>query len=160
MRHVLPLILVVLAVGCGSSPEKRTAACGRPTGAAEPVRMGPGMELRRTPQTIAAGRGKPLLVTGTVSRGPCSPAAGVTLNAWQANAKGLYGPGPRHRCCYLQATVRTDRQGRYALETIVPGGYDGGPPHIHIEVAGGEIQDVMVEGRQGRLRHDIVLPRR
>jgi protocatechuate 3,4-dioxygenase beta subunit len=159
MRRVPPLILVVLAVGCGSSPEKRTAACGGPTGAPEPVRMGPGMELRRTAETIAAGRGEPLLVTGTVRRGKCRPAAGVTLNAWQANAKGLYGPG-RQRCCYLQATVRTDRHGRYALDTIVPGGYDGGPPHIHIEVAGGEIQDVMVEGRPERLRHDIVLPRR
>jgi len=133
------------------------------TGQADPgsrARMAPGMEVERTPATVAAGRGERMIVTGAVRTEDWRPVAGVRVTAWQANADGRYGPSEARKCCYLTATVRTDSQGRYALETIVPAAYvGGGEPHIHVEVEGGEIEDVWVEGRPKRLVHDIVLPR-
>jgi protocatechuate 3,4-dioxygenase beta subunit len=132
------------------------------TGEADPgsrARMGPGMEVARTPATLAAGRGEPMLVTGTVRHPDLSPQAGATVTAWQTNAKGRYGPSRERMCCYLTATVQTDAAGRYALDTIIPAAYvGGGEPHIHMQVDGGEVRDVIVEGRPRRLRHDIVLP--
>jgi protocatechuate 3,4-dioxygenase beta subunit len=122
----------------------------------QPVRMGPGMEVSRP----AVSRGDPLIVTGTVRRADGTPAAGVSFSAWQANAAGEYGPDRQHQCCYLQATVTTDRMGRYALRTIVPGSYGGNPPHIHFDLHDGVEHEVFVEGRPARLQHDIVLARR
>jgi protocatechuate 3,4-dioxygenase beta subunit len=132
------------------------------TGEADPgsrARMGPGMEVARTPATLAAGRGEPMLVTGTVRTADWQPVAGVRITAWQANARGRYGPNREHQCCYLTASVRTDSAGRYAFDTIVPSFYSGGgEPHIHLEVQGRPLDEILVEGRPQRLVHDIVVP--
>jgi protocatechuate 3,4-dioxygenase beta subunit len=179
--RLVAVILLAFAAGCGSSPKpvaskpapatvtKCVPTAGQPADHISPaaagtpsrVRLGPGMELPRTQATIAAGTGKPLVVAGVVRGQDCAPLAGATVNAWQANARGRYGPG--RSCCYLQGTARTDRRGRYALETIVPGTYNG-RPHIHLEVghdsAVAILAELDVEGRPRRLRFDIVLPRR
>jgi protocatechuate 3,4-dioxygenase beta subunit len=132
------------------------------SGEADPgsrARMGPGMEVARTPATLAAGRGEPMTVYGAVRTADWQPVPGATVSAWQANARGRYGPSRQRECCYLAATVRTDRQGRYAFATIVPAAYvGGGEPHVHVQVDGGEVLDVIVDGRPERLRYDIVLP--
>jgi protocatechuate 3,4-dioxygenase beta subunit len=132
-------------------------------GEAEPgsrARMGPGMEVERTPATLAAGRGQPMLVTGTVLR-DSAPVVGATVTAWQANAQGRYGPSEARKCCYLTATVQTDGNGRYALDTIVPAAYvGGGEPHIHLDVEDSGVLDVPVEGRPRRLVYDVILPHR
>jgi protocatechuate 3,4-dioxygenase beta subunit len=100
-----------------------------------------------------------MLLTGTVRTGDWAPVAGVTVTAWETNAQGRYGPGRSRECCYLTATVQTDDNGRYAFEAIVPAAYvGGGEPHVHVEAEGGQIEDVIVEGRPDRLVHDIVLP--
>jgi protocatechuate 3,4-dioxygenase beta subunit len=131
-------------------------------GEAEPgsrARMGPGMEVARTPATLAAGRGEPMTVTGVVRTADWAPVAGATVTAWQANAKGHYGPSRKRKCCYLAAEVRTDQRGRYAFETIVPAAYvGGGEPHVHVQVEGGQVADVIVEGRPDRVIYDVVLP--
>jgi protocatechuate 3,4-dioxygenase beta subunit len=184
------IVLVVVAAGCGGSDrEPRTAAkpdC-KPTpgggarvsiagSAAESrVRLGPAMELKATKRNLAAGRvGKPLVVTGTVRGEDCAPLAGATINAWQTNGNGRYGPrrGGRDVCCYLAGTVRTGDDGRYTLDTVMPRGYDGGPAHIHMEAGhpgavglvtellfGNETnpQAVTVEVRDGTAELDIVL---
>jgi protocatechuate 3,4-dioxygenase beta subunit len=132
------------------------------TGEADPgsrARMGPGMEVSRTPAALAAGRGEPMLVTGTVRTADWQPVPGATVSAWQATANGRYGPSRERQCCYLAATVQTDRQGRYAFETIVPAAYvGGGEPHVHLQVEGGQVADVIVEGRPDVVRYNVVLP--
>jgi protocatechuate 3,4-dioxygenase beta subunit len=132
------------------------------SGEADPgsrARMGPGMEVARTPATVAAGRGERMVLTGTVRTGGWAPVAGATVTAWQTNAHGRYGPSRERQCCYLAATVRTDRQGRYAFATIVPAPYvGGGEPHVHLQVDGGPPLDVIIEGRPDRVRYDVVLP--
>jgi protocatechuate 3,4-dioxygenase beta subunit len=108
------------------------------------ARLGPGAEVRRTPETVAAGRdGQRLVVSGTVYAADCrTPLAGAAIAVWQTNAAGEYGPGQGtgdERCCYLAGALRTDRQGRYAFETVKPGHYKGEaqppPAHIHLEVS-------------------------
>jgi protocatechuate 3,4-dioxygenase beta subunit len=84
-----------------------------------------------------------LVVLGTVYDQDCTPLAGATLNVWQTDANGVYGPGhggDELECCYLQGIVRTDENGRYQLNTVRPGHYQGQQPpppaHIHVELSG------------------------
>ena len=93
----------------------------------------PGIEA-----TTAAGQ--PLLISGTVFDESCAPLAGASLDVWQTDGDGVYGPGhdtDELQCCYLQGTVRTDANGRYELVTVMPGHYSGEreppPAHIHVE---------------------------
>jgi protocatechuate 3,4-dioxygenase beta subunit len=151
-------------------PAARAPACtptrGEPaqgTGEVEAVssaaRLGPGGELRRTAETVAAGLGgQRLLVSGTVYAADCAtPLAGATIEVWQTTAAGEYGPrqaGGEERCCYLAAALRTDAAGRYRFETVRPGHYKGEqrppPAHIHFEVrhpdAAGLLTELVFEG--------------
>jgi protocatechuate 3,4-dioxygenase beta subunit len=53
------------------------------------------------------------------------------LDFWQADSNGTYdNAGFR-----LRGHLYTDKQGRYRLETIVPGPYPGRTRHIHVKVA-------------------------
>ena len=158
------MILLALAAGCGGSspqpdPTAAKRSCEPTTGAVESVvssgtgtesrvRLGPGMELEATKRTLAAARvGTPLVVTGVVRGDDCAPLAGATINAWQTNGKGRYGPvvGGRDRCCYLTGTVRTGDDGRYTLDTVMPRGYGNGPAHIHMEAGHPDAQGVVTE---------------
>ena len=71
-----------------------------------------------------------LVVTGlVVSMGGCKPLAGVKLDFWHADDRGVYdGKGFRYR-----GVVVTDAQGRYRLETNLPPPYMGRPRHIHVK---------------------------
>jgi catechol 1,2-dioxygenase len=135
--------------GAACAPTRGEAAQAqggeRPVAADAPstARLGPGGEVERTAETVAAGRGgRRLVVSGTVYRADCrTPLAGASIEVWQTNAEGEYGPGQGtgdERCCYLAAALRTDRQGRYRFETVRPGHYKGErqppPAHIHFEV--------------------------
>ena len=74
--------------------------------------------------------GTPLVVSGFVLSRSCRPIAGALLDFWQADAKGGYdNVGFR-----LRGHQLTDAQGRYRLETILPGEYPGRTPHIHVKV--------------------------
>lgn len=124
------------------------------------IELGPGGEVRRTAATVAAGRrgGQRLLVSGTVYAADCvTPLAGASLEVWQTNAAGEYGPGhgtADDRCCYLAGALRTDQRGRYRFETVRPGPYKGEarppPAHIHVEVrhpdAGGLLTELLFAG--------------
>jgi protocatechuate 3,4-dioxygenase beta subunit len=157
------LVLVLLVAGCGgsSSPpvaEKRQTCTPTPGGeesvapasAGTPsrIRLGPGMALKATKRNVAAGRGgKPLVVTGLVRDEDCAPLGGATINAWQTNSRGRYGPlaGGQDRCCYLQGTVRTGADGRYTIDTVLPKGYDGGPAHIHMTAGHPDAEGLITE---------------
>jgi protocatechuate 3,4-dioxygenase beta subunit len=65
-----------------------------------------------------------------------TPAAGIIVYAYQTDARGYYNEGrqpPR-----LHGWVRTDREGRFTLDTIRPGPYPGGriPAHVHFQLWG------------------------
>jgi protocatechuate 3,4-dioxygenase beta subunit len=143
--------------GTGCAPTRGAAAQGSRTVAADApssARLGPGGELERTPEAVAAGRdGERLVVSGTVYGDDCrTPLAGASIEVWQTNAAGEYGPGQGtgdERCCYLAAALRTDRRGRYRFQTVKPGHYKGEerppPAHIHFEVRHPEATGVLTE---------------
>jgi catechol 1,2-dioxygenase len=138
-------------------PAQGTASAA--TDAPSRLRLGPAAELRASKQAqAAASRGQRLLVSGTVYAADCvTPLAGATLQVWQTDADGVYGPGHGTgslQCCYLQGALRTDTRGRYEFTTVKPGRYkgqaDAPPAHIHFEVrhpdAGGLMTELLFEG--------------
>jgi protocatechuate 3,4-dioxygenase beta subunit len=133
---------------CRLTPGGEEGGATAPAGTPSLVRLGPGRAVERTAETVAISRrGEPLLVTGAVRAQDCrTPLAGATVEAWQTDATGRYGPG--EACCYLQGVARTDGAGRYTFETVVPGSYAGpNPPprHIHLIVSHPRARSVLTE---------------
>jgi len=74
--------------------------------------------------------GTRLVVEGQVLTTQCQPVPGALLDFWQADDSGAYdNEGFR-----LRGHQYSDRNGRYRLETIVPGLYPGRTRHIHVKV--------------------------
>ncbi len=74
--------------------------------------------------------GTRLVVAGTVVSTACEPIRRALLDFWQADAEGEYdSQGFR-----LRGHQFTDDEGRYRLETVVPGQYPGRTRHIHVKV--------------------------
>jgi protocatechuate 3,4-dioxygenase beta subunit len=72
--------------------------------------------------------GARIVVTGSVLSTSCRPIPGALLDFWQADDQGRYdNSGFR-----LRGHQFTDAQGRYRLETVVPGLYTGRTRHIHV----------------------------
>jgi protocatechuate 3,4-dioxygenase beta subunit len=89
---------------------------------------------RSTPQRnslIEPGMpGERLLLSGHVTTTGCRPLPNTVLDFWQADATGRYdNEGFR-----LRGHLTTDADGRYRLETIIPGGYPGRTRHIHVKL--------------------------
>jgi protocatechuate 3,4-dioxygenase beta subunit len=82
-------------------------------------------------------QGTRLILVGYVLDQNCNPLPNAWLDFWQADASGEYdNDGYR-----LRGHQFTDPQGRYYLETILPGLYSSRPiEHIHVKVKpeGGE----------------------
>jgi protocatechuate 3,4-dioxygenase beta subunit len=74
--------------------------------------------------------GTPLVLTGAVVDTSCRPVAGALLDFWQADSSGAYD----NRGYELRGHQYTDEQGRFRLETVVPGLYPGRTRHIHVKV--------------------------
>lgn len=73
--------------------------------------------------------GTALTLSGTVVTTSCQPVARALLDFWQADDAGDYdNSGFR-----LRGHVFTDAQGRYRIETVVPGIYPGRTRHIHVK---------------------------
>jgi protocatechuate 3,4-dioxygenase beta subunit len=73
----------------------------------------------------------PRLVLGGIVLGlDCKPLAGALLDFWQADAEGAYD----NQGFRLRGHQFTDADGRYRLETVVPGLYPGRTRHIHVKV--------------------------
>jgi len=78
--------------------------------------------------------GTPLTLSGTVSGVTCGRIKGATVDVWQADAQGVYDrTGFR-----LRGRQLTDAEGRFHIETIVPGNAAGRARHIglHVNVPG------------------------
>ncbi|HEX2052239.1 MAG TPA: intradiol ring-cleavage dioxygenase [Actinomycetota bacterium] len=77
-----------------------------------------------------AGGGTPLVLTGTVLRTDCTPVERALVDVWHADARGEYdNEGYR-----LRGHFFSDSDGRYRLESIVPGLYPGRTRHLHVKV--------------------------
>jgi protocatechuate 3,4-dioxygenase beta subunit len=72
--------------------------------------------------------GTRLVVSGYVYSTGCQPISGALLDFWQADDAGVYdNEGYR-----LRGHQFADEDGRFELETIVPGLYPGRTRHIHV----------------------------
>jgi len=77
-----------------------------------------------------AGGGTALNLSGTVVTTGCQPVGQAKMELWQADTNGEYdNSGYR-----LRGHQFTDAQGRYAVQTVVPGFYPGRTRHIHVMV--------------------------
>jgi len=74
--------------------------------------------------------GTKLILTGYVLTADCQPVAHALLDFWQADAQGQYDNAGYN----LRGHQYTDANGRYQLETVVPGLYTGRTEHIHVKV--------------------------
>lgn len=72
--------------------------------------------------------GTRLLLRGSVVSTDCRPVAGALLDFWQADDGGAYD----NVGFTLRGHQFTDDDGRFELETIVPGLYPGRARHIHV----------------------------
>jgi protocatechuate 3,4-dioxygenase beta subunit len=74
--------------------------------------------------------GTRLMILGSVVTTACQPIAGAMLDWWHADDSGQYdNVGYRFRGHQF-----ADEQGRFQLETIVPGLYPGRTRHLHVRV--------------------------
>ena len=74
--------------------------------------------------------GTPIVLEGKVRSTRCRPVAGALLDFWQADASGAYD----NQGFRLRGHQFTDSEGKYRLETIVPGLYPGRTRHFHVRV--------------------------
>jgi polyisoprenoid-binding protein YceI len=84
----------------------------------------------RTSLWEAGVPGTRLLLTGYVLTADCQPVPGALLDFWQADGAGRYD----NSGYVLRGIQYTDENGRYELETVIPGEYPGRTPHIHVKV--------------------------
>src|ERR1043165_8695319 len=128
-RSLLPLALVLLIVGIGGTKPLRAEGDAR---APTPANIeGPyfkvGSPLRGS--LLENGiPGKRLVLSGRVLSVSGTPIANVKLDFWQADGNGHYDNANFR----LRGHQFTDSNGRYSLETVVPGTYPGRTPHIHV----------------------------
>jgi protocatechuate 3,4-dioxygenase beta subunit len=98
---------------------------GTPEGPYYLANTPPRMVLRE-----AGMAGQPLILTGYVLDANCAPIEGVWLDFWQADADGIYDTTSFR----LRGHQFTDANGRFRLETIVPGATADRPPHLYVKV--------------------------
>lgn len=106
--------------------------------------------------------GRRLILTGSVNTTDCWPVRGALLDFWQADTAGLYdNAGFR-----LRGHQYTGPDGRYRLETVVPGLYGGRTRHLHVkfQVPGGAVltsqlyfPDEPANARDGLFRQALLM---
>jgi protocatechuate 3,4-dioxygenase beta subunit len=85
-----------------------------------------------TPERASLAASPTLILSGRVLDGKCHPVPHALLDFWHADETGEYdNSGFRFRGHQF-----TDAEGRYRLETILPGSYPGRTRHIHVKVQG------------------------
>ncbi|HET7087588.1 MAG TPA: dioxygenase [Anaerolineae bacterium] len=110
-----------------------TPACSADTGATPAMTEGPYYTPNapeRTSLLEPGMTGTRIVISGYVLSTDCQPIPGALVDFWQADADGVYdNAGYR-----LRGRQYTDANGRYTLETVVPGLYPGRTRHIHVKV--------------------------
>jgi protocatechuate 3,4-dioxygenase beta subunit len=74
--------------------------------------------------------GTHMVVAGFVLNTRCEPVPGAMLDFWHADDEGVYDNEGYKLCGHFFA----DDEGRWSLETIVPGLYPGRTRHFHVKV--------------------------
>lgn len=74
--------------------------------------------------------GMRLLLTGQVLSSSCQAIANALVDFWQTDSEGEYD----NEGYTLRGHQFTDAEGRYSLETVLPGLYPGRTRHIHVKV--------------------------
>jgi len=141
--------VILLMTACGGQPSAGPVTTAKPTAAASATAAAgsgacsgqptpaqtegpyfkPGSPMRTSlvPPGMAGTR---LALSGRVLSRDCRPSSGARLDFWQADSSGTYdNAGYR-----LRGNQSTGPDGRYVLETIVPGEYPGRTEHIHVKV--------------------------
>lgn len=73
-------------------------------------------------------KGRMLVMHGVVRDNDGNPLAGAIVDVWHANTKGMYSFFDKHQSAYnMRRRIKTDANGRYEFQTILPSGY-GCPP--------------------------------
>lgn len=85
---------------------------------------------RRTSLLEPGVSGTKITLTGLVVATDCQPIANALVDFWHADDKGRYDNAGYK----LRGHQFTDDNGRYQLETIVPGQYTGRTRHFHVKV--------------------------
>ncbi len=110
-----------------------TPECGDDDEPTPPMTEGPFFTPRspRRDSLLEPGMaGTRIVLTGRVFTRACRPVPGALLDFWHADDAGEYdNEGYR-----LRGHLFTDADGRYRLETIVPGLYPGRTRHYHLKV--------------------------
>jgi protocatechuate 3,4-dioxygenase beta subunit len=110
-----------------------TPACGEKTGRTPSQGPGPFYmpdSPRRGSLVEPGSKAERLVVVGFVLSPQCKPVPNALLDFWHCDEAGAYdNRGFRYR-----GHLFADTQGRYALETIMPGEYPGRTRHIHVKV--------------------------
>jgi protocatechuate 3,4-dioxygenase beta subunit len=110
-----------------------TPACGEDEPATPRQTAGPFFKSNTPARTslIEPGiGGERVMLEGYVVSTQCQPIAGVRVELWHADRRGLYDLfGFR-----LRGHQYTDAAGRYRFETIVPGSYGVRTRHYHVKV--------------------------
>lgn len=110
-----------------------TPACGDGSDPTPQQTEGPYFKPRspeRTSLLEPGVSGTRLVISGRVLTPACRPVVRALLDFWQADARGVYdNSGFR-----LRGHQYSDAEGRFQLETIVPGLYPGRTRHIHVKV--------------------------
>lgn len=75
--------------------------------------------------------GTKLILSGYVFNADCKPVANARVDFWQADANGQYD----NTGYTMRGYQVTDANGRYELETVIPGLYPGRTRHIHVKVS-------------------------
>jgi len=75
-------------------------------------------------------QGTRLILVGYVLDRNCQPLPNTWMDFWQADANGVYDNSGYQ----LRGHQFTDLQGRFYLETIIPGEYPGRTEHIHVKI--------------------------
>ena len=126
---VLAMVSEARAQGAGPRP---TPACGEHD-VTHPQTPGPYFKHQSPLRTSLLEPGMPgtrVVVEGTVLTRDCKPVRRALVDFWQADASGEYdNAGFR-----LRGHQLTDDNGRYRLESVVPGVYPGRTRHFHVNV--------------------------
>jgi protocatechuate 3,4-dioxygenase alpha subunit len=71
------------------------------------------------------GRGERITLTGCVFDGAGAPIYDALFETWQADSSGQFPSGHDGARPHGYGRVSTDTEGRYAIETIMPGSFQG-----------------------------------
>ncbi len=135
-RRFLTTVLALPLVSVGPASGQAlalTPACGGKSERTPSQSAGPFYtpdSPRRSSLVEPGSKAERLVLTGIVFSPQCKPVANALLDFWHCDEAGEYdNRGFRYR-----GHVIANAQGRYGLETIVPGEYPGRTRHIHVKV--------------------------